>query len=156
MRARSNACRDNRAGFFRIAQAKLQGRISAHAQADQMSPLDLEVPHHRSDVVDRELPAIQRCIFGYITGWVASGIVGNATVAAGKMAKLGIPPTDVRCEFMDEDDRITVTTLLEIELSPVSIDIWHRSSSSSPTRASGCRDRKTDRVATDPPLASSF
>src|ERR1700694_5704578 len=39
MRARSNACCDNRAGFFRIAQPKLQGRISAHAQPDQMSPL---------------------------------------------------------------------------------------------------------------------
>src|SRR6266568_8418088 len=151
MRARSNACRDNRAGFFRIAQAKLQGRISAHAQADQMSPLDLEVPHHRGDVVDRELPAIQRCIFGDITGRVAPGIVGNATVATEEVTHLGFPPTEVRCEFMDEDDRITVTTLLEIELRPVSIDIWHRFS---PIRASGCRDGKTDRVATDPPLSS--
>ena len=119
-----------------------------------MSPLDLEVPHHRGDVVDRELPAIQRCIFGDITGWVAPGIVGNATVATGEVTHLGFPPTEVRCEFMDEDDRITVTTLLEIELRPVSIDIWHRFSSPSPTRASGCRDGKTDRIAIDPPLAS--
>src|ERR1700724_3155325 len=139
MRARSNACCDNRAGFFRIAQPKLQGRISAHAQADQMSPLDLEVPHHRGDVVDRELPAIQRCIFGDITGWVAPSIVGNATVATEEVTHLGFPPTEVRCEFMDEDDRITVATFLEIELGPVSIDIWHRFSSPSAICASGCR-----------------
>src|ERR1700730_16989531 len=97
-----------------------------------MGAFDLEIPHHGGDVVGGELPAIQRCIFGDITRWVAPGIVGNATVAAGKMAKLGLPPTDVRCEFMDEDDRITVTTLLEIELRPVSIDIWHRFSPPSP------------------------
>src|SRR5260370_4807882 len=154
MRARSNACCDNRAGFFRIAQPKLQGRISAHAQADQMSALDLEVPHHRGDVVDRELPAIQRCIFGDITGWVAPGIVGNATVATEEVTHLGFPPTEVRCEFVDQDDRITVTTILDIELGPISIDIWHRFSSPSATRASGGRDGDTDRVATDPPLAS--
>jgi hypothetical protein len=83
-----------------------------------MSPLDLEVPHHGGDVVDRELPAIQRCIFGDITGWVAPGIVDNATVATEEATHLGFPPAEVRCEFMDEDDRITVTTLLEIELGP--------------------------------------
>src|ERR1700704_5107307 len=94
-----------------------------------MRPLDLEIPHHRGDVVDRELPAIQRCIFGDVTGWVASGIVGNATVATGEVTHLGFPTTDVRGEFMNEDDRITVTTLLEIELHPASIDIWHRFSS---------------------------
>src|SRR6266571_4571741 len=108
MRARSDACRDNRAGFFRIAQPKLQGRISAHAQAYQMGAFDLKIPHHSGDVVDRELPAIQRYIFGDITGWVATGIVGNATVATGEVTQLGFPTADVRCEFMDEDDRITV------------------------------------------------
>jgi hypothetical protein len=46
-----------------------------------MGPFDLKIPHHGSDVVDRELPEIQRCIVGDITGRVASGIVGNATVA---------------------------------------------------------------------------
>src|SRR5438876_4050823 len=61
MRTRSDTRCDNRARFSRIAQPELQGRISAHAQADQMSPLDLEVPHDGGDVVDRELPAIQRC-----------------------------------------------------------------------------------------------
>src|SRR5216684_1496089 len=116
-----------------------------------MGAFDLEIPHHSGDVVDRELPAIQRCIFGDITGWVAPGIVGNATVATEEITHLGFPPTEFRCEFMDEDDRITVTTLLEIELGPASIDIWHRFS---PIRASGCRDGKTDRVATNPPLAS--
>src|SRR5713226_5289796 len=94
-------------------------------------------PHIRGDVVDRELPAIQRCIFGDITGWVTPGVVGNATVATEEVTHLGFPPTEVRCEFMDEDDRITVTALLEIELRPTSIDIWHRFSSPSPTRASG-------------------
>ena len=84
MRARPYACCDNRAGFLRISQPKLQGRISAHAQADQMGAFDLEIPHHRGDIVDRELPAIQRCIFGDITRWVASGIVGNATIAREK------------------------------------------------------------------------
>ena len=63
---------------------------------------------------DREFPAIQRCIFGDITGWIASSIVGDATVAAGEVANLGFPSPDVRCEFMNEDDRITVATLLEI------------------------------------------
>src|SRR5450432_1105868 len=125
MRARPYACRDYRAGFLGIPHPKLQGRISAHAQADQMSPLDLEVPHDSGDVVDRELPAIQRCIFGDITGRVAPGIVGNATVAAGEVANLGFPPTDVRCEFMDEDDRITATTLLEIQLRSGRLDIRH-------------------------------
>src|SRR5450631_1507747 len=143
MRAGPYTCCDYRAGFLGIPQPKLQGRISAHAQADQMSPLDLEVPHHRGDVVDRELPAIQRGIFGYITGRVASGIVGNATVVAGKMANLGIPPTEVRREFMDEDDRITVTTLLEIELRPaISIDIWHRFSSPSQPALRGAETEK--------------
>jgi hypothetical protein len=60
-----------------------------------MGALDLKIPHHGGDVVDRELPEIQRCVVGDITGRVASGIVGNATVAAGKKAKLGLPPADV-------------------------------------------------------------
>src|ERR1700693_3461344 len=119
-----------------------------------MGAFDPKISHHSGDVFDRELPAIQRCIFGGITGQIATGIVGNATVATEEVTHLGFPSTDVRCEFMDEDDRITVTTLLEIELGPISIDIWHRFSSSPATRASGCRDGKTDRVATDPPLAS--
>src|ERR1700687_6028027 len=95
MRAGPYACRDYRAGFLGIPHPKLQGRISAHAQADQMGAFDLEIPHHGGDVVNGELPAIQRCIFGDVTGWVAPGIVGNATVGAGKMAKLGLPPADV-------------------------------------------------------------
>src|SRR5216683_152260 len=140
MRAGPYACCDYRAGFPGIPQPKLQGRISAHAQADQMSLLDLEVPHHRGDVVDRELPAIQRCIFGDITGWVASGIVGNAAVATGEVTHLGFPPTEVRSEFMDEDDRITATTLLEIEIGSCGFDIRHRCSSQSPTCVFGCRD----------------
>src|ERR1700726_2060493 len=107
-----------------------------------MSPLDLEVPHHRGDIVDRELPAIQRCIFGDITGWVAPGIVDNATVATEEVTHLGFPPAEVRCEFMDEDDRITVTTPLEIELRPISIDIWHRFSPPSAVCVSGVQRRK--------------
>src|SRR6266849_3080045 len=154
MRAGSHACCDHRAGFFRIAQPKLQGSISAHAQADQMGAFDLKIPHDGGDVVDRELPAIQRRILGDITGWVASGIVGNATVATGEVTHLGFPTADVRCEFMDEDDRITVATLLEVKPRPASIDIWHRFSSPSPTCVSGCRDRKTDWVATGPSMSS--
>src|SRR5216683_5435583 len=107
-----------------------------------MGAFDLKIPHDSGDVVDRELPAIQRCIFGDITGWVASGIVGNATVATGEVTHLGFPTADVRCEFMDEDDRIPVATLLKIEFCSGSIDIWHRFSSPSPTDAFGCRDRK--------------
>src|SRR5712664_2465334 len=91
-----------------------------------MGAFDLKIPHDSGDVVDRELPAIKRCIFGDITGWVASGIVGNATVVAGEVTHLGFPPTDVRCEFMDEDDRITMANLLEIELRSSSLDIRHR------------------------------
>src|SRR5260221_4908852 len=154
MGARSHACCDNRAGFLGMAQPKLQSGISAHAQTHHMGSIDLEVPHHSGDVVYRELPAVQRCVFGDITRWVASGVVGNATVAAGKMAKLGLPPADVRCEFMDEDDRITVATLLEVKPRPASIDIWHRFSSPSLTCVSGCRDRKADRVAIGPSMSS--
>src|ERR1700676_3487796 len=106
-----------------------------------MGAFDLDIPHHGGDVVDAGLPPIQRCIFGDIARWVAPGIVGHATVAAGEMAMLRLPPTAVRCEFMDEDDRITVTTLLEIALRPVSIDIWHRFSPPSRICAVGCRDR---------------
>src|SRR6266478_4545621 len=147
MRAGSHAYCDHRAGFFRIAQPKLQGGISAHTQADQMGAFDLKILHDGGDVVDCELPAIQRCIFGDVTGWVASGIVGNATVATEEVTHLGFPTADVRGEFMDEDDRITVATFLEIELRSGSLDIRHRFSPPSPICASGCRDRKTDRVA---------
>src|SRR5258705_11477343 len=101
-----------------------------------MGAFDLEIPHDGGDVVDRELPAIQRCIFGDITGWVAPGIVGNATVATEEVSHLGFPPTKVRCEFMDKDDRITVTTLLKIELRSGSLDIRHRFSPQSPNCAS--------------------
>ena len=48
---------------------------------------------------------------------------------------------------MDEDDRITGATFLEIELCSGRFDIWHIFSSPSATCASGCRDKKTDRVA---------
>src|SRR3981081_1485799 len=154
MRAGAYACSDYRAGFLGIPHPKLQGRISAHAQADQMSPLDLKIPHDSGDVVDRELPAIQRCIFGDITGWVASGIVGNATVATGEVTHLGFPPADVRCEFMNEDDRITVATLLEIELGSCGFDIRHRFSPPSRICVVGCRDRKTYRVAIGPSMPS--
>src|SRR6266550_7706569 len=70
MRAGPYGCCDYRAGFLGIPHPKLQGRISAHAQADQMSAFDRKPPHQSGDVVHRELPAIQRCIFGDITGWV--------------------------------------------------------------------------------------
>src|SRR5713226_8147662 len=91
-----------------------------------MGTFDVKIAHDGGDVVDRELPEIQRCILGDITGWVASGIVGNATVATGEVTHVGFPTADVRCEFMDEDDRITVATLLEIELRSGSLDIRHR------------------------------
>src|SRR5258708_20795763 len=91
-----------------------------------MSAFDLKIPHDSGDVVDRELPAIQRCIFGDVTGWVTSSIVGNATVATGEVTHLGFPTAEVRCEFMDEDDRIAVATLLEIELGSCGFDIRHR------------------------------
>lgn len=48
---------------------------------------------------------------------------------------------------MDEDDRITGATFLEIELCSGRFDIWHLFSSPSAICASGCRDKKTDRVA---------
>src|SRR6266567_3902029 len=57
-----------------------------------MRPLDLEVPHHRGDVVDRELPAIQRCIFGDITGWIAPGHCRQCNGSYGISNALG-PPT---------------------------------------------------------------
>src|SRR5712692_7339974 len=126
MRAGPDAGCDYRAGFFRIAQPELQGRISAHTQADQVGAFDLKIPHDSGDIVDRELPAIQSCIFGDITGWVAAGIVGNATVATGEVTHLRFPTAEVRCEFMDEDDRITVAALLEIELGSCGFDIRHR------------------------------
>src|SRR2546430_16780849 len=107
-----------------------------------MDAFDLKIPHDSGDVVDRELPAIQRCIFGDVTGWVASGIVGNATVATGEVTHLGFPTADVRGEFMDEDDRITVPAFLKVELRSGSLDIRHRFSSPSPTRASACRSEE--------------
>src|SRR5229473_5704357 len=85
---------------------------------------------------------------------ITSGVVGNATIIAREMAKLGLPPTDVRCEFMDEDDRITVATLLEIELGSCGFDIRHRFSPPSRICVVGCRDRKTDRVAIGPSMSS--
>jgi hypothetical protein len=154
MRVRPHVCCDNRAGFFRIAQPKLQGGISAHAQADQMGSLALEARHHSGDVVYREFPTICGDIFRDIAGRVASGIVGDATVATGEMASLGLPSADVRCEFMDEDDRISVATLLEMELGSCGFDIRHRFSPPSRICAVGCRDRKTDRVAIGPSMLS--
>src|SRR5258708_31836322 len=119
-----------------------------------MGGFDLKGWHGGGDVVGRELPAIQRCMFGDITGWVASGIVGNATVATGEVTHLGFPTADVRCEFMDEDDRITVATLLEIELGSCGFDIRHPFSPPSRICVVGCRDRKTDRVAIGPSMPS--
>src|SRR5882672_12605716 len=119
-----------------------------------MGTFDVKIAHDGGDVVDRELPEIQRCILGDITGWVASGIVGNATVATGEVTHLGFPTADVRCEFMDEDDRITVATLLEIELGSSGFDIRHRFSPPFRICVVGCRDRKTDRVAIGPTMSS--
>src|SRR5258707_4996422 len=119
-----------------------------------MGAFDLKIQHDSGDVVDRELPAIQRCSFGDITGWLASDIVGNATVATGEVTHLGFPTADVRCEIMDEEDRITVATLLEIELGSCGFDIRHRCSPPSPTCVVGCRDRKTDQVAIGPSMSS--
>src|SRR3981189_2649122 len=107
-----------------------------------MGAFDLKIPHDSGDVVDRELPAIQRCIFGDITGWVASGIVGNATVATGEVTHLGFPTADVRCEFMDEDDRMTVAAFLKVELCSGSLDMRHRFASPSATCASGVQRQK--------------
>src|SRR5216684_1018161 len=55
---------------------------------------------------------------------------------------------------MDEDDRITVATLLEIELGSCGFDIRHRFSPPSRICLVGCRDRKTDRVAIGPSMSS--
>src|SRR5260370_37222812 len=49
-RAGPYACCDDGAGFCRIAQPKLHGRVSARAQADQMSMLDLDARERRCGV----------------------------------------------------------------------------------------------------------
>src|SRR6266852_3477417 len=55
---------------------------------------------------------------------------------------------------MDEDDRINVATLPEIDLGSCGFDIRHRFSPPSRTCVVGCRDRKTDRVAIGPTMSS--
>ena len=64
MRTGSYAGRNNRAGFLRIPQPKLQSGISTHAHANHMGAFDRETPHDSGDVIDRVLPAIQCRVFG--------------------------------------------------------------------------------------------
>src|ERR1700709_1820367 len=109
MRSRPHAGCNNCAGFSRMAQPVLQGRVSAHARPNQMGALDVEATHQGDDVVYRELPAIQSRTFGNIARRIAAGIVGNATMGARKVTNLSFPTAEIRRELMDEDDRISAT-----------------------------------------------
>lgn len=44
-------------------------------------------------------------------------------MAAGKMSNLSFPSTAVGCEFMDEDDWISVTDFLDVKLRFSGFDI---------------------------------
>src|SRR6266436_5781626 len=92
-----------------------------------MGAFDRKISHHGGDVVGRA--TIQGGIVGDIAWRIAPSVVGNATVAAREMAKLGFPSAEVGSEFMDEDDRVAVAAVLDVKPLPISIDIWHRFSS---------------------------
>src|SRR6516165_6223528 len=93
-------------------------------------------------------------MLGNIARQIAAGVIGNATVAPGKVAKLAFPPAHVGRKFVDEDDWMALTAFLKIEPCSGRFGIRH-CVSPHPQFASGkCRNRKTDRFAIARLLAS--
>ena len=108
----------NRARLSGILQSKLQGGVSAHAEPHDVSALDREPLHDGGNVVHGKLPAILIEVFGNVAGRIAARIVGDAAVGAREMANLGFPLAAIRSEFVDENDRVSATGFLTIQLYP--------------------------------------
>src|SRR5262249_10512345 len=124
-RAGADARRDERARALGMAQAEMQGRERAHAQAHDMRALDLEVIEDGGDIVGLLLLAIDVGIVGYVRGRIAARVVGNAAIAPREEAQLRLPAAEIAREFMDEDQRITVARLLVIEPGTRGLCVWH-------------------------------
>src|SRR6516164_352153 len=119
-----------------------------------MGTFDRKTTHQSGDVVHREFPSVERRMLGNIARKIAAGVIGNATVAPGKVAKLAFPPAHVGRKFVDEDDWMALTAFLKIEPCSGRFGIRH-CVSPHPQFASGkCRNRKTDRFAIARLLAS--
>jgi hypothetical protein len=87
-----------------------------------VSAFNRKISHYGGDVVGRAFPAIRIGIFGDIAWRITPSVIGNAAVAAREIAKLGFPSAEVGSEFMDEDDRVAVATVLYVKSHPISID----------------------------------
>src|SRR5207244_1702302 len=122
-RTGSDGASHNRADFPRMPHAKLQRCVPTLAESNDVRAFDREPPHDSSDVIHRELPAVQSGFVRNVAWWIAASIVCDAAVCARKIADLRLPLSDVVSEFMCENDWVTITIFLKVKLRSTSIDI---------------------------------
>ena len=119
LRAVADAGHDQRQRPRGMAEAEMQGGEAAHRQAHDMGLLDLQVIHHRQDVVGGAVLRIARGLLGHVGRRIAAGAEGDAAVALAEMAHLHFPRAVVGRELVHEDDGRAGAGLLVIELHPI-------------------------------------
>src|SRR6185295_3662722 len=119
MRAVATAGDDERKGAWRVSYAEMQRGEPAHRIADYVRPLDAECIEYGKNVVPRTLLGIALHIRRHIRRRIASGVVGDAAIAAREMAQLRFPRAPVAGELMHEHDRRAGATFLVMQLYAV-------------------------------------
>ena len=123
--SRPDTGHDERTGARRLAQAELQRRVGAHAQADDVRLLDAQRVEHRADVVGGMLVAVELIAFRHVGRRVAARVEPDAAVFARKPAHLLLPLAQVCAELVHEDDRVTGAGFLVPQARAAGICIGH-------------------------------
>src|SRR6266511_3009249 len=89
---------------LRIGEAEVECREAADGKSDDMSFVDFQRVEHGTNVVARTILRITLSIRRHVRGRITPRVVGDAPIAAGKIANLRFPRAIVAGEFMHEDD----------------------------------------------------
>jgi hypothetical protein len=120
-----------------VGQAEVERREAAHGQPHDMGLGDAQMIEHRLDVGGCAGLGIADRVLGHFRGRVAAGIKGDAAVAAGEVAQLGLPAAMVAGELVHEDHRKARAGLLVVQLNPV-VGLGERHGGSLPRFPFGC------------------
>jgi hypothetical protein len=121
-RSRADRGQRHRQCALRRVEADLQRGIGAHRQPDEMRLRDFEVIEHGERVGVEMFVGVDVGRGRHIRRRVAARGIGDAAMPAREVAHLRLPIGVVGREFVQEDDRRSLTGLFEVEADIVAGD----------------------------------
>ena len=121
-RARADAGQCHRQQAIRRVQRRLQRRIGAHRQSDEMRLGNLQMIEHRDRVGVEMLVGVAVGRRRHVRGRIAARGIGDAAMAAREVAHLRLPIGVVGREFVHEENGRSAAHLFEIEADIVARD----------------------------------